>query len=510
MSWIDRAISTFSPEWAYKRERYRMATNEIRKYNAAQDSRLNMLGRRSGKAADESARAHSKLAGVSQGLVRNNPLALRIKSVIANNMIGKGIEPNYTAIKGSKRSQKRIDQYKLAFDAWALSTNCDYEGHNTLYGLQWLWAAAVVESGGVFVRLVVNNALKFPMQLQTLEQQFLDESKSGQLDNSEIIDGIQYSNEGYIEGYWLKTRLNRSTRFNRDESKYYPASDIAHIFWKDRPGQHLGVSWLHAVANLIAERDELRDSQLTQHRVASCLGLVVKEPPKGMTTVEAQGGGLLDADGQQYTDLEPGMVAYTGANTDVSVVTPPNSSNSTDLRGGIDQDIAAGSGVTREQLTGDYSKVTWASGRLARGEFYSNLDRWQHFMMIPALNRIHDWFDMIYQIMVGSVPEVTRDWVIPHRSAVNPKEELETDIMKVRTAAMSPQEFSMKHGVKFETVVEAWKAAKAIMGDLPFDHDPSKFSSAGNQLDDNDAASANKKTTESDKKTDEAAEEESK
>jgi hypothetical protein len=41
------------------------------------------------------------------------------------------------------------------------------------------------------------------------------------------------------------------------------------------------------------------------------------------------------------------------------------------------------------------------------------------------------------------------------------------------------------------------------MGDLPFDFDPSKFSAAGNQLDDNDSASSNASSnTEKDDKTD--------
>ena len=86
---------------------------------------------------------------------------------------------------------------------------------------------------------------------------------------------------------------------------------------------------------------------------------------------------------------------------------------------------------------------------------------------------------------------MTRNWIVPQRSAVNPKEELDVDVRKVRTGAMTPQQFTAKHGVKFEDAMTAWKEAKVLMGDLPFDFDPSKFSAAGNQLDDNDSASSN-------------------
>ena len=176
------------------------------------------------------------------------------------------------------------------------------------------------------------------------------------------------------------------------------------------------------------------------------------------------------------------MVAYADANTEITTITPPNLSHTTDFNDGVIQDIAVGVGMTREQLTGDFSKVTWASGRLARGEFYTNLDRWQQFLMLPALNRIHDWFDDIYAVKYGAI-EITRTWVQPHRSAVNPKEELDVDIAKVRTAAMTPQQFSRKHGVKFEDVIKGWREAKKIIGDdLVFDFDPTKFSLAGNQI----------------------------
>jgi hypothetical protein len=40
------------------------------------------------------------------------------------------------------------------------------------------------------------------------------------------------------------------------------------------------------------------------------------------------------------------------------------------------------------------------------------------------------------------------------------------------------------------------------MGDLPFDFDPSKFSSAGNQLDNNDSASSNSDSNKSESSTD--------
>lgn len=488
---IDRAFEYFSPKVALSREQSRHAIAVVRGYSAANPHRLNEGFRKSSShAATEVSKAHAKLAGGAQELVRNNSVALRIKTVLANNMVGTGVTHEYTF--GAKRSGKK---YKDVHTAWANSTECDFEGHNNLYGLQWLWAATIVESGGVLVKKVIDNTREFPLVLQTLEQQYLDKSKALlRGDEGEVIDGIQYDKNQKVIGYWIKKRLQPSIHYKSEDSVFVPKEDVVFAFFKDRPGQHLGVSWLAPVMDLIYERNDWREAALTQQRIAASLGIIVSESPN---TLGLSGGkdntGLRDSDGNQFDTLEPGMVAYTSSNTKIDTVSPPKADNASALSTELSGDISIGVGMTREQITGDYSKVTWASGRLARGEFYSNLDRWQTFMLSPPFERIHAWFDELYSVKHGVVPKYTKTVVWPLRSAVNPVEELDVDIKKVRTAAMTPQQFSMKHGVKFEEVIEAWREAKDAFGeDLPFDHDPSKFSAAGNQLDDNDAASSNK------------------
>lgn len=497
MNIIDKALEIVRPDIALKRARDRLMIDQIRDYQAAKPTRLsNGYSRKGSKAADEAGRAHSRIAGGSQDLVRNTALGNRIKAVIASNIVGAGIRPDYIG-----KNSRRVEAYKNTFDGWAESTACDYENHNNLWGLQHLWAATVVESGGCLVRQVVNNALAFPLVLQTLEQQYLDESKSGVTDpNREIINGIEFNEDGSVHGYWIKTSL-RST-YRVENSKFYPADEIIHFYWKDRPGQHLGVGWMHSVSDLINQRQEWRDTVLTQMRLAACFGLIVEEAPKDMGLGDSERG-IRDEDGNVFSEVEAGMIGYTDKGSNVTTVSPPNINQTTDFSSSVVEDIAAGVGITREQITGNFSGVTWASGRLARGEFYTNLDRWQHFMMIPGLNKVHDWFDNIYTLKKGKVNIVKRSWIIPQRSAVNPKEELEVDIRKVRSAAMTPQQFTRKHGVKFSDAIQAWKDAKTEMGDLPFDFDPSKFSAAGNQLDDNDSASSNASSnTEKDDKTD--------
>jgi len=498
MNPIDYIVSFANPERGLQRIRARAAIKAIRGYDAAKTSRLSRFGRMfsSKKAADEVSTAHERIAKNSHELVRNSPLAKRIKMVLAGNIVGSGIHPEFSGTNKAK-----LKKYKRDYNAWANSTACDHEGHNTLYGLQYLWTSTIIESGGVIVKKNIVALMKFPLQLQTLEQQYLDSSKQdARKKGNNVVDGIEFAANGKVEGYWLLEDVKAYQGENG--SVFVPVEDIAFAFFKERAGQHLGVSWFAPITKSLDERNGLKEAMLMQQRIAASFGVIIKGASKTMGLEGKDTGKLKDADGLEYDSLEAGMIGYTDGNTDVATVSPPKADNGKGFHESIDRDIAVGMGMTYEQLTGNYGNVTWASGRLARGEFYTNLDVWQLFMMVPALNKIMDWYDELYGIKFGG-SSVERSWVLPHRSAVNPVEEIDVDIRKVRTAAMTPQEFSRKHGGNFEDIIAAWKEAKIIMesADLPFDHDPSKFSNAGNQLNEDDAASSNAASKEENKKS---------
>lgn len=506
MKLIDKLIGVFSPEMALKRELNRQSLDRLRKYEAATSRRTTRsYSRAGGRASDEVSRAHKRLAGGAQDLVRNNALAKRAKKVIAANVIGTGIKLDFiTEADTNKRALKAINQFKSSFDDWAETTECDAENHNSFYGLQHLWAMSVVESGGVFIRQIIDPSKEFPLVLQTIEQQYLDTERSTAMyAGNEVVDGIEINSKGQVVGYWLFTKMV-GDNWKENESQFYSSSEIIHIFDKERAGQHLGVSWYHAVADLIDIRQEWRDATLQQQRIAACFGVIVKNNSTELSLERTGHAPVTDGDGNEYSEIEAGMIAYIDQNADVTTITPPNLAHTTDFNSQVIQDISVGLGVTREQLTNDFSQVTWASGRLARGEFYSNLDVWQTFILTPALNKILRWFKNIYTIQNGEISRYRHQWVMPVRSAVNPKEDLDVDIAKVRTAAMTPQQFSRKHGIKFEDALAGWQEAKKLMGDMVFDFDPEKFSLAGNQIvDKNGSGAAVQKENDDSKKKDE-------
>lgn len=495
MNIIDKIVSIYDPVAGAKRM---AARNAMRTYDAA-----TMGGRNSGwmrpstSAAQEVSKSSDALARTGQELGRNNPLAKRAKRVWANSTVGGGIKLEVIGIGNSKKNERKLNHFGETFDEWAESTDCDFEGHYTLYGLQWLWVSTLVESGAVFIRQHVNPAKEFPLQLQTFEQSQLDRSKNRLNEKGSIVDGIQFSADGQIEGYWFVVNPTDFKLGRIAKSKFHKVETIIHMFDKERCGQHLGVSWLHAAATTLKNYNTYQDAKLMQQQIAACFALIIEDADSNLGIVK-------EGTFEMPDEIQPSMIQHVKAGAVPHTITPPKADSSSNFDVGIKRDMAVGMGISYEQLSGDYSLVNFASGRMAKMDFFAELDHMQQHLMLPVLNKLFSWFSMIYSVKNGKF-KCKPDWTMPPRAAVNPKEEFDVLMAKVRHGMKSPSKAAKELGEKLEDIIAQWKKDKELYGDLPFDIDPSVFAATGNQLDDNDAASGNKKTVTDDTKDKETA-----
>ena len=53
------------------------------------------------------------------------------------------------------------------------------------------------------MRFHINAALRVPLQLQLIEQTYLDPTQDKNTDDKLVINGVQYDKSGQIEGYWI-------------------------------------------------------------------------------------------------------------------------------------------------------------------------------------------------------------------------------------------------------------------------------------------------------------------
>ncbi len=315
----------------------------------------------------------------SRDLVRNNALGESAASVMVSGIVGSGITLSL--------KNKRLE---TLWKQWAETTQCDATRQSNLTGLQTLAARAWAENGEVLFRRVIRNDWKpgeIPFAIQLLEPDYLDDTLAFSDDYRLGVKVDEY-------GAPLAYRLFSRHPFENDivgvkslanQSSDFSVADIGHLYLRRRIGQLRGTPPLTPVIVRMRDSDEYEDAQLVRQKLAACFMAFV-------TNLDDEGDPKYKPDDPLET-FEPGLVHKLGIGEEVQFANPPGVTGYSEYTSGIKHTIAAGVGIPYEELTGDYEKVSWSSGRLARLKFYGNLDVWQWQMFIPQFcDKVFSWF----------------------------------------------------------------------------------------------------------------------
>lgn len=351
-----------------------------RHYEAAESGYRTDGWHRLGTDANVAGIKRSILRAHARDLVRNNPWARRAKRRLAVNTVGLGIRPKATGLGA--------DRVMALWKLWAETTQCDADGQLTFYGMQRLIMGTVAESGECLVlrrlRLPVDG-LDVPLQLQVLEPDFIDTTRDGLIGQAggPIIQGIEFDQIGNRIAYWLfEKHPGGAVAPMNPVSRRVDAERVLHIYDVDRPGRQRGESWFSSVDVRLHEFHLFEDATLKKQGAAACMaGFIVDSDQSGDPVPTPQAG--TDANGQPTGTLEPGLIMELPPGRDIKFTNPPatndhQSYSATALRG-----IAAGVGLTYEDLTGDYSQTNYSSGRMGRLAHRGDVEDWQWNMLIP-------------------------------------------------------------------------------------------------------------------------------
>lgn len=479
MNPIDVVIDWFSPARGLRRRRARMASTQLRRYEGA------ALGRRMGgwnpiqtSANGEIGIALRLLRERHRDLARNNPWVCRALDSIRTNTIGYGIKAKIT---GTSKVQQ-------LWAAWAESTQCDADGQHDIYGLQSLMMRAIAESGEVLVRRrwrKPGDGFAIPMQLQVLESDYLDTGKTQALQNGGyIIQGVQFTAFGQREGYWLfqvhpGDSIPLASVFSQTASVFVPASEIAHIFRMDRPGQVRGVPWGAPVMVTLRDLDDYEDAYLFRQKIANCqVGVVVdgRDSPD-VAPLAPNTQQSLPALSEHF---EPGRFDYAPEGKDIKFNTPPTAGDYGPYTQSVLLRVAAAYGITFASLTGDLSQVNFSSGRMGWLDMNRNIDSWRWNMFIPqGLGPIEQWFKDAIDVGFG-IPTVNIkfDWTPPAREMIDPTKELDAYAVAVRNGFSSLPEVHRALGMDTPSVLKEIADTNAELDKLKItiDSDPRKDS----------------------------------
>ena len=267
--WLDRAIGIVAPQTALRRARARHAFEEAtRSYSGA------ALGRntdgwhvQSTSADAEIYFAGHRLRDRHRDLVRNNAHAAKAVAVLANNIIGEGIIPRPNT--GDEARNKVIK------DLWdQFAAECDSEKQLDFYGMQTLAVREMIEGGEVMIRrrrLRKSAKTAIPLQLQILEGDFLDNSRTGDFEKGYVnVDGIQFvvspdsQGTGPRQGYWLWHQHPGNNFIFMQQSvvsSIVPATEILHLYEKQRT-QVRGVPWGAPVIRALRDLDDYEFAEI--------------------------------------------------------------------------------------------------------------------------------------------------------------------------------------------------------------------------------------------------------
>ncbi|MGE0650267.1 MAG: phage portal protein [Alphaproteobacteria bacterium] len=493
MNWIDHAVGYVSPRAGLRRLRVRAAMEALRRgYEGAQGGRRTDGWRTSGTAANaEVSAALPRLRDRARDLVRNNPYAAKGVAALVSNLVGTGIVAR-ARVRLPEASSEETSQLNTEVDGqWArFVAECDADGRTDFHGLQALAARAVVESGEALVRLRLRPrgaGLAVPLQLQVLEADHLDASRTGELAGGGFVhQGIEFDGLGRRVAYWLypvHPGEVASFRRLRLESRRVPAASVCHLFERLRPGQARGVPWLAPVILRLRDLDEYDDAELVRKKIEACFAAFVLDADE----TEPLGATRQEASGRRIESFEPGMIEYLPAGRDVRFAAPATSGGYPEYMRLQLHAVAAGLGLTYELLTGDLSQVNYSSIRAGLIEFRRRIEALQWQVLIPCLCQpVWQRFVAVAQA-AGTLPpgEIGAEWTAPRFEAVDPLKDAKADIMAVRAGFMPLREAIARNGYDPGDVLAEIATTNALIDrlGLVLDTDPRRATQSGQAKD---------------------------
>jgi lambda family phage portal protein len=380
-------------------------------YASAMPSRLNQpFGSTITSADAELTNSLRNLRARSRQLVRDAAFAKNAKRVITNNVIGTGIHLQ-CAVKNTRGglNERLNDAIEGAWETWAAAGSCHTGGQLAFHDIERLAMGQVFEAGEIILRkhYAPFGDSKVPLALEVIESERLLDGYAvpGQVleAGAQFRMGVEMDRFCRPLAYWVRDMHLGDIRFPvgyPERAERVPAEDIYHLRIIDRWPQSRGEPWMHAVARKLNDMDGYSEAEIVAARGgAQYMGTIE-------TTDDLESFGERQEDGTVQIPTEPGMWLRLSPGEKATFVSPnrPNSGLDPFMRFML-REVAAGTGISYESLSRDYSQTTYSSGRLA---LLDDRDVWralQQWFIRTLRRRLHrDWLRAA--VMARAIPEI--------------------------------------------------------------------------------------------------------
>jgi len=448
-------------------------------YNAAK------AGRRTAKWGSRASSANAVTAANGRTLrerarhqVRNAPHAAKAKMVFTSSVVGDGVRPQIKVraegdavvdVDGQPISVDDLNtKAERLFERW--SRDCDADGRHDFYGLQRLVAGTIPSDGECLVRRRprrMEDGLAVPLQLQVMEADHLDSGKSQLLrsngqDRGRIIQGVELDRLGRRVAYYLfpfhpHDNVTPSVGIS-SEANRVPASEVAHIYHCDRPGQVRGVPWLAPIMMLLEDLEAYIDAEVLRKRIEAMVVATYKSASPDSKLFEAveDGAPIVDVDGVPIGDLTAGEILCIPEGDEFDVKMPTVVSGIEEFVRTILRVISTGLGLNYELLAGDLSKVNFSSGRMGNIEWRRLARALRQVLIVRQFCDVTFRWWLQMAIAAGELPEADYgvEWVSPHFEEIDREKDLKADILGGGAGLYTKTELLKRRGKDFDTHVE--------------------------------------------------------
>ena len=483
MNIVDRLIAWTDPVAGLRRAQARQALALVRDYDAATKGRRGTSFRGRGTSANgEVGPALATLRDRARDLVRNTPHGARMLDVLVGHIVGTGLTVVWNT--GSDRGDRIV---RAAWDDWCRTA--DVAG-GTFAAFQALALRSTIEGGDCLLRFVDRPLVdrRVPLALQGLEGDQIDETRDGWGAGERSRLGVHLGEWGEPLGWWVRPRHPGETGVitgGSAQSTEIAASEAIHLYRRLRFGQVRGVSWLAPLMMTTRDLSDLFEAVIVKAKIEASFAAFVKQPDAARPLLAAAQTGGEAAVGDRIERLRPGAVAYLQPGEDVVFANPTSSGQFGDVSIATLQAMAVGAGLTYDQVTGDLRQANYSSLRAGKIEQRRLVEQIQWSMLAPMLMDpvVARFLDraILAGVVAGRRQGHAYELVMPRVEPIDPKKDLEADILAVRAGAMTPQQFTAGWGVDWRDNLDAFAQWFAAVDDgaMVFDIDPRRTTQTG-------------------------------
>ena len=445
MELIEKIIGLFSPEAAAKRALWRFRASRL--YEAASNSIYHKKPGTQGTPDKAMDSAREKIRDWARHLDENHDLAIGILDELVNKIVGTGITLEPLAASSTGRLNKRVnrDIMKL-WRAWSMKP--EVTGELPLSELQRLACRAWLRDGEVLAQHVQGNQGRvqhlggIPYSVEMIEADYLPFEYNDE--NRGIVHGVEKNAWGRPRAYHLyKNPPDDIYRIYRisfgEDTKRVAADRISHLKFTRRFKQTRGVSVFHGVAHRLDDIKDYEESERIAARIGASFSAYIKKGTDFDLSAATQAASERGSDfremeltaGMIFDDLLPGEEIGT-----IDTNRPNTGLN--DYRNSQLKAVSAGTGTSYSSISRNYDG-TYSAQRQELVESYPAYSRLREYYIAAFLQPIYNKF--IEAALLSGALKVPKsvdpaslflaDWIAPPRSWIDPKKEIEADVMAI-------------------------------------------------------------------------------